>query len=159
DYNLDGQVDGSDYTVVDSFLGTPTPGLSAGWTLGDGDFDGLVTPADYLPIDSNFGSGVGNPLADFTIHSLALMPLDVERSWNAPASENPDVPGSHANSLMEAIWEDQSEYMDDPLVEETWMSDELAAGAVWLQSAGRAPEKSRTQRQAALADFFGKEWE
>ncbi|MDX1962897.1 MAG: DNRLRE domain-containing protein [Pirellulales bacterium] len=63
DYNLDGQVDGADYTVVDSFLGSTTPGLSGGWTLGDGDFDGLVTPADYLPIDSNFGSGVGNPLA------------------------------------------------------------------------------------------------
>ncbi|MDX1964075.1 MAG: hypothetical protein SFX18_13055 [Pirellulales bacterium] len=62
DYNLDGQVDGGDYVVVDSFLGTPTPGLSGGWTLGDGDFDGMVTSADYLPIDSNFGSGVGNPL-------------------------------------------------------------------------------------------------
>ncbi|MDX1963084.1 MAG: autotransporter-associated beta strand repeat-containing protein [Pirellulales bacterium] len=62
DYNLDGQVDGADYTVVDSNLGAVTPGLSGGWTLGDGDFDGLITPADYLPIDSNFGSGVGNPL-------------------------------------------------------------------------------------------------
>ncbi|MDX1965196.1 MAG: hypothetical protein SFX18_18775, partial [Pirellulales bacterium] len=41
---------------------TLTPGLSGGWTLGDGDFDGVITPADYLPIDSNIGSGVGNPL-------------------------------------------------------------------------------------------------
>ncbi|MDX1962770.1 MAG: hypothetical protein SFX18_06430 [Pirellulales bacterium] len=62
DYNLDGQVDGSDYLVVDSNIGSTTPGLSAGWTLGDGDFDGMITTADYSPIDTFFGSGVGNPL-------------------------------------------------------------------------------------------------
>ncbi|MDX1963425.1 MAG: Calx-beta domain-containing protein [Pirellulales bacterium] len=70
DYNLDGQVDGADYTVVDSNLGTPTPGLSGGWTLGDGDFSGFIEPADYLPIDSNFGSGVGNPLTAATVTAL-----------------------------------------------------------------------------------------
>ncbi|MDX1962768.1 MAG: hypothetical protein SFX18_06420 [Pirellulales bacterium] len=70
DYNLDGQVDGADYVVVDSNLGASTPGLSGGWTLGDGDFDGVVSAADYLPIDSNFGSGVGSPLAQPAVAAI-----------------------------------------------------------------------------------------
>ncbi|MDX1962427.1 MAG: hypothetical protein SFX18_04695 [Pirellulales bacterium] len=63
DYNLDGQVDGADYTVVDSNSGSTGYGALtvAGWTLGDGDFDGDVDSADYAPIDTNFGSGVGDP--------------------------------------------------------------------------------------------------
>ncbi|MDX1961511.1 MAG: PQQ-dependent sugar dehydrogenase [Pirellulales bacterium] len=63
DYNLDGQVDASDYVVVDSNIGTSTAGGLSGWIFGDGDFSGMVDAADYLPIDSNFGSGVGNPLS------------------------------------------------------------------------------------------------
>ncbi|MDX1965170.1 MAG: autotransporter-associated beta strand repeat-containing protein [Pirellulales bacterium] len=78
DYNLDGQVDGADYVVVDSNLGVATPGLSGGWTLGDGDFDGMVTAADYLPIDSNFGSGVGNPLS---ISNPAVTAIPEPSTW------------------------------------------------------------------------------
>lgn len=70
DYNLDGQVDGSDYVVVDSNLGSVTPGLSGGWTLGDGDFDGVVTTGDYGPIDTFFGSGVGSPLGEPVLNAI-----------------------------------------------------------------------------------------
>ncbi|MDX1963636.1 MAG: fibronectin type III domain-containing protein [Pirellulales bacterium] len=103
DYNLDGQVDGSDYTVVDSFLGTPTPGLSAGWTLGDGDFDGVVTPADYLPIDSNFGSGVGNPLAVLELQPLGQLFAEElfaqEQDWQAENRE------TMVEMLAGAVWQ------------------------------------------------------
>ncbi|MDX1961755.1 MAG: hypothetical protein SFX18_01300 [Pirellulales bacterium] len=62
DYNLDGKVDGADYLVVDTNLGSQTAGGMAGYILGDGDFNGVVEPADYLFIDSFIGSGVANPL-------------------------------------------------------------------------------------------------
>lgn len=62
DANLDGQVTGDDYTIIDSNIDTdPVVGLE--WALGDMNFDGIVTGDDYTIIDSNFGLGVGSPLA------------------------------------------------------------------------------------------------
>ena len=61
DLNLDGQVTGDDYTVIDANLDTtPLAGLS--WLSGDANLDGIVTGDDYTVIDANLGSGVGNPL-------------------------------------------------------------------------------------------------
>ena len=62
DANLDGQVTGDDYTIIDSNLDT-TPATGLGWLSGDMNLDGLVTGDDYTVIDSNLGSGTGNPLA------------------------------------------------------------------------------------------------
>jgi hypothetical protein len=62
DMNLDGQVTGDDYTVVDANLNTtPTVGLE--WLSGDANLDGIVTGDDYTVIDANLGLGVGNPLS------------------------------------------------------------------------------------------------
>ncbi|MDX1965173.1 MAG: Ig-like domain-containing protein [Pirellulales bacterium] len=63
DMNLDGQVNGGDYVVIDANLGLATPGGVGGWILGDSDFDGMVTTSDYVAIDSNLNAGVGNPLS------------------------------------------------------------------------------------------------
>jgi hypothetical protein len=62
DYNLDGVVDGLDYSIVDNFLDQLTggPGVQ-GFTMGDGNFDGIVDATDYGFIDANFGKG--GPLA------------------------------------------------------------------------------------------------
>jgi hypothetical protein len=61
DANLDGQVTGDDYTVVDANLNTdPAAGLE--WLSGDANLDGIVTGDDYTVIDANLGLGVGNPL-------------------------------------------------------------------------------------------------
>ena len=62
DVNLDGQVSGDDYTVIDSNLNT-TPPAGAKWINGDANLDGTVTGDDYTTIDSNLGLGGGNPLA------------------------------------------------------------------------------------------------
>jgi hypothetical protein len=61
DVNLDGQVTGDDYTVVDTHLDTSPPPGSA-WPDGDANLDGIVSGDDYTTIDTNLGLGVGNPL-------------------------------------------------------------------------------------------------
>jgi hypothetical protein len=61
DANLDGQVTGDDYTIIDSNLNT-TPVAGLAWVSGDMNLDGTVTGDDYTVIDSNLGLGFGNPL-------------------------------------------------------------------------------------------------
>jgi autotransporter-associated beta strand protein len=70
DVNIDGQVTGDDYTVVDSNLNT-TPAVGLEWLRGDANTDGNVTGDDYTVIDANLGKGVGSPL---TPSSLTVVP-------------------------------------------------------------------------------------
>jgi hypothetical protein len=66
DANLDGQVTGDDYTVIDANLNT-TPAPGAAWLSGDMNLDGIVTGDDYTVIDANLGLGNGNPLSAASI--------------------------------------------------------------------------------------------
>lgn len=50
DLNLDGVVDASDYSVIDSNFGN-----AGDWIMGDANLDGVVDAADYATVDSNFG--------------------------------------------------------------------------------------------------------
>ncbi len=52
DGNLDGVVDGSDYTLIDAAFGTPT----TGWQNGDFNFDNLIDGSDYTLIDNAFNT-------------------------------------------------------------------------------------------------------
>jgi hypothetical protein len=61
DANMDGQVTGDDYTIIDSNLNT-TPAAGVAWLRGDMNIDGTVTGDDYTVIDSNLGLGVSDPL-------------------------------------------------------------------------------------------------
>ena len=61
DLNMDGQVTGDDYAVIDSNLNT-TPLAGIAWLSGDANLDGNVTGDDYAVIDSNLGNGISNPL-------------------------------------------------------------------------------------------------
>jgi hypothetical protein len=70
DVNLDGQVTGDDYTIVDSNLNTSPP-VGLEWLSGDANLDGIVTGDDYTTIDSNLGLGTGNPLS---ANSLGAVP-------------------------------------------------------------------------------------
>jgi len=56
DVNLDDQVTGDDYTIIDSNLNT-TPLAGLAWLSGDANRDGLVTGDDYTVIDSNLHNG------------------------------------------------------------------------------------------------------
>jgi hypothetical protein len=74
DVNIDGQVTGDDYTVIDSNLNT-TPPVGLEWLRGDANTDGVVTGDDYTVVDANLGSGVGNPLGGgLTPSSLSVVP-------------------------------------------------------------------------------------
>jgi autotransporter-associated beta strand protein len=69
DANIDGQVTGDDYGVIDANLNTtPTAGLE--WLSGDMNLDGSVTGDDYGVIDANLGLGVGNPLSPASLSTL-----------------------------------------------------------------------------------------
>ena len=70
DANIDGQVSGDDYTVIDANLDT-IPAVGLEWLSGDMNLDGSVTGDDYTVIDANLGLGNGNPL---TPSSLSAVP-------------------------------------------------------------------------------------
>jgi autotransporter-associated beta strand protein len=50
DANLDGHVDGTDYTLIDSGYG----GAGTGWQYGDFNYDGVIDGSDYSLIDNTF---------------------------------------------------------------------------------------------------------
>jgi fibronectin-binding autotransporter adhesin len=65
DANLDGAVDGSDYTLIDAGFGSG--GTLTGWYNGDFNYDGKIDGSDYTLIDNAFntqGASLGsNPAA------------------------------------------------------------------------------------------------
>jgi autotransporter-associated beta strand protein len=69
DANLDGAVDGSDYTLIDAAFTADktTPGSVTGWQNGDFNYDGKIDGSDYTLIDNAFntqGATLGtNPAA------------------------------------------------------------------------------------------------
>jgi autotransporter-associated beta strand protein len=71
DANLDGTVDGSDYSLIDfSDLEESTSGTSiSGWYNGDFNYDGVVDGSDYTLIDNAFnsqGASISTQLASST---------------------------------------------------------------------------------------------
>jgi hypothetical protein len=69
DANIDGQVTGDDYTIVDANLNT-TPADGVEWLKGDMNLDGEITGDDYTVIDAKLGLGVGNPLSPSQISAV-----------------------------------------------------------------------------------------
>ena len=53
DANLDGVVNGDDYSRIDSYFPQQSA-LTIGWLNGDFNYDGVVNGDDYAIIDSNF---------------------------------------------------------------------------------------------------------
>jgi fibronectin-binding autotransporter adhesin len=81
DTNLDGQVDGSDYSLVDyaylNNLNTSNPALT-GWQNGDFNYDGVVDGSDYTLMDNAFnsqGAQFSNQLARPTASISAGAPV------------------------------------------------------------------------------------
>jgi hypothetical protein len=66
DANLDGQVDGSDYSKIDN---GSLQHLS-GWSNGDFNYDGVVNGSDYTLIDNAFNTQ-GSPIAAASAQSAA----------------------------------------------------------------------------------------
>jgi fibronectin-binding autotransporter adhesin len=80
DANLDGKVDGSDYSIIDnSYEMEKTVGSISGWQNGDFNYDGVVDGSDYTLIDNAFNSQgaqisseVAAPTAQITGGSAAV---------------------------------------------------------------------------------------
>jgi hypothetical protein len=79
DANLDGQVTGDDYTVIDSNLDTDPP-VGLEWLSGDMNLDGIVTGDDYTVIDSNLGLAelASRPLAPSSLFSVKPIEISSE---------------------------------------------------------------------------------
>jgi len=57
DANLDGKVDGTDYSRIDnSYLSEQSGPSISGWYNGDFNYDGVVNGSDYTLIDNAFNS-------------------------------------------------------------------------------------------------------
>jgi autotransporter-associated beta strand protein len=79
DANLDGQVNSTDYTMIDNgFVNQLT-----GWINGDFNYDGIVNGSDYTLIDNAFNTQ-GAPLAD----QLAAITTEI-----APSTQMPEPGG------------------------------------------------------------------
>jgi fibronectin-binding autotransporter adhesin len=61
DANLDGKVDGSDYSLIDA--GYAGKGALTGWYNGDFNYDGVVDGSDYALIDNAFNNQTPSPAA------------------------------------------------------------------------------------------------
>jgi hypothetical protein len=71
DANLDGKVDGSDYTLIDA--GNASAGRLTGWAAGDFNYDGVVDGSDYALIDNAFNSQA-KPDAAATTTAVVAVP-------------------------------------------------------------------------------------
>jgi autotransporter-associated beta strand protein len=72
DANLDGKVDGSDYSLIDA--GYASGGTLTGWQNGDFNYDGVIDGSDYALIDNAFnnqGTGFGASASALTAASTA----------------------------------------------------------------------------------------
>lgn len=79
DTNVDGQVTGDDYAVIDANINTtPAPGIAS--LSGDANLDGLVTGDDYAVIDASLSLGSGQPLAQAAMLASigALRPMSLD---------------------------------------------------------------------------------
>ena len=76
DANLDGKVDGSDYSLIDA--GYSSGGLSTGWYNGDFNYDGVVDGSDYALIDNAFNNQGG------VLSGSALVATSAQQSAAVP---------------------------------------------------------------------------
>jgi hypothetical protein len=84
DANLDGKVDGSDYSLIDAGYASNQPGFKGtiltGWYNGDFNYDGVIDGSDYALIDNAFNNQTGN-LSPASDPAFATVQVD-----SAPAS-------------------------------------------------------------------------
>jgi hypothetical protein len=74
DANLDGKVDGSDYSLIDAAYAADkkTPGSVTGWYNGDFNYDGVIDGTDYALIDNAFNNQGGAITAGSAVQVAAV---------------------------------------------------------------------------------------
>jgi autotransporter-associated beta strand protein len=96
DANLDGHVDGTDYTLIDTGFGSH--GTMTGWQNGDFNYDGHIDGSDYSLIDNAFNSQNAGPLAEVA-QSTAILTDEIAPSNSASVPE----PGNVGVMLLAAF--------------------------------------------------------
>jgi hypothetical protein len=130
DANLDGHVDGSDYSRIDSgFLNHLT-----GWSNGDFNYDGVINGSDYTLIDNAFntqGASLAASIATPKPGTVAAMTLSSATYMVAPVSKRgaarPDSAGNAIGRSRAASFASDIFSMETPiaLTESTEQSIEL----------------------------------
>jgi hypothetical protein len=81
DANLDGKVDGSDYSKIDA--GYASHGALTGWANGDFNYDGVIDGSDYSLIDNAFNNQNAVTLASSAAASAQVASASVGRALPA----------------------------------------------------------------------------
>ena len=117
DANLDGNVDGSDYSRIDN--GFVSKGALTGWFNGDFNYDGVINGSDYTLIDNAFnsqGASLASQLLATPQRSAAPTTLLGRQNFMAPQAAFSDQPiaaqnaddidndPEAANSVVDAIF-------------------------------------------------------
>jgi hypothetical protein len=87
DANLDGQVDGSDYTLIDN--GFNQHGSLTGWYNGDFNYDGKIDGSDYTLIDNAFNTQAGNLSSTALIASSTAQIASADSGLSSQAVPEP----------------------------------------------------------------------
>jgi Fibronectin type III domain len=72
DANLSGNVDGTDYSLIDAGFGSS--GSLKGWQNGDFNYDGSIDGSDYSLIDNAFNQQGATPLAEVAASAVQVAP-------------------------------------------------------------------------------------
>ncbi len=75
DANLDGKVDGSDYSLIDA--GYASHGTLTGWYYGDFNYDGVIDGSDYALIDNAFNNQTVNLSTSAVVAASTAQPAAV----------------------------------------------------------------------------------
>jgi hypothetical protein len=95
DANLDGKVDGSDYSLIDSGYLTG----ATGWQNGDFNYDGVVNGSDYTLIDNAFNSQ-GAQLANLIASPQAISTAQIAGTSAVPEPATLGLLGLGAMGLL-----------------------------------------------------------
>jgi autotransporter-associated beta strand protein len=90
DANLDGKVDGTDYSRIDNavLMNQTSPGSMTGWSNGDFNYDGVIDGSDYTLIDNSYNTQ-GATLAS----AIAAPTAQIEGSAQTSAVPEPATLG------------------------------------------------------------------
>jgi autotransporter-associated beta strand protein len=105
DANLDGQVDGLDYTQIDNaYLNNQTPGATqmTGWYNGDFNYDGIINGSDYTLIDNAFNAQGAN-LGGGSNSDAELAQVTAQISESVGTAAVPE-PGALSLLGVTALW-------------------------------------------------------
>lgn len=103
DFNLNGVVDGSDYSVWSSHFGASLTLSTGGFTAGDASFDGSVDTADFAMWRFTENQTSATPKTAEITFRIAPTTPEVEGSVEYASTDDGDLPGPTLRTLHEFV--------------------------------------------------------